>query len=86
MFFLNLYLFIYSWEREKDRTRPGEGQSEKGTQNPKQAPGSELSAHSLMRGSNPQAMGLWPEIMTWAEVKRFTNWATWAPLLDFKIE
>ena len=31
----------------------GEGQRERETQNPKQAPGSELSAQSPMRGSNP---------------------------------
>ena len=30
-----------------------EGQRERETQNPKQAPGSELSAQSLTRGSNP---------------------------------
>ena len=43
-------------ERERDREREtvqvGEGQSERETQNPKQAPGSELSAQSLMWGSN----------------------------------
>ena len=30
-------------ERETDRTRAGEGQRERETQNPKQTPGSELS-------------------------------------------
>ena len=30
----------------------GEGQRERETQNPKQAPGSELSAQSVTRGSN----------------------------------
>ena len=29
------------------------GQRDRETQNPKQGPGSELSAQSLMRGSNP---------------------------------
>ena len=66
-------MFIYFWER--DRAQAGEGQRERETQNPKQAPGSELSAQSLTRGSNPQT----PELMTWAEVGRLTNWATQAP-------
>ena len=39
-------------ERERERER------ERETQNPKQAPGSELSAQSLMRGSNPQTRRL----------------------------
>ena len=37
-------------EREKQRER------ERERQNPKQAPGSELSAQSLMRGSNPRTV------------------------------
>ena len=40
-------------ERERDRTQVGEGQRTRETQNLKQAPGSELSAQSPMRGSNP---------------------------------
>ena len=39
----------------------GEGQREKETQNPKQAPGSELSAQSPTRGSNSWAARSWPE-------------------------
>ena len=34
----------------------GKGQTEREPQNPKQAPGSELSAQSLMRGSNLQEL------------------------------
>ena len=34
----------------------GGAERERETQNPKQAPGSELSAHSLTWGSNPQTM------------------------------
>ena len=34
----------------------GQGQREKETQNPKQAPGSELSAQSPMRGLNSQTV------------------------------
>ena len=45
----NVYLFL----RERDRARAGEGQSERETQDPKLAPGSELSAQGLMGGSNP---------------------------------
>ena len=46
-FFLNVYLFL------RDREQAGEEQRERETQNPKQAPGSDLSAQSLTRGSNP---------------------------------
>ena len=48
--------------RERERERSGEGQREREAQNLKQAPGSELSAQSLTRGT-----GLEPtnhEIMT----------------------
>ena len=60
--------FIFERERERERTHThththtqieckwGEGQREGETQNLKQAPGSELSAQSLMQGSNPQAV------------------------------
>ena len=47
-------------ERQRQRGREGERTSREGaerereTQNPKQSPGSELSAQSPMRGSNPQ--------------------------------
>ena len=44
------FTFIYFFERH--RARAGEGQREKETENPKQAPGSELSAQSLTWGSN----------------------------------
>ena len=50
--FCNVYLF--ERERERDRVRMGEGQRERETQNPKQAPGSELSAQSPTWGSDPQ--------------------------------
>ena len=47
--FLNVFnLFL------RDRVHIGEGQRERETQNLKQAPGSELSAQSLMQGSNSQ--------------------------------
>ena len=50
--FLMFILFL----RNRDRTWVGEGHRERETQNPKQAPGSELSAQSLMRGSNSRTM------------------------------
>ena len=39
----------------------GEGQRERETQNPKQAPGSELSAQSPMQRLNSQTARSWPE-------------------------
>ena len=48
LFFFNVFLFI---ERERKRVG-GEGQGERETQSPNQAPHSELSAQSLMWGSN----------------------------------
>ena len=55
------YLFIFNFcfkcssifETEGDRAQVGEGQRERETQNPEQAPGSELSAPSLMAGLEP---------------------------------
>ena len=44
----NVYLFL----RERDRARAGEEQRENDTQNPKQAPGSEMSAQSPTWGLN----------------------------------
>ena len=49
-------------EKERDRVQAGEGQRERETQNPKQAPGSELSAQSPMRVSNSRTMRSWPEL------------------------
>ena len=49
-------MFIYFREREGGREGVGEGQRERETKNPKQAPGSELSAQSPMRGSNLQTV------------------------------
>ena len=44
-----------------------EGQRKRETQNPKQAPGSELSAHSPMPGLNPRALRSWPELKSDAQ-------------------
>ena len=51
-FFLMFYLFLR--KRETQSMSEGEGQRERETQNPKQVPGSELSAQSPKGGSNPQ--------------------------------
>ena len=40
----------------------GGAERERETQNPKQAPGSELSAQSPTQGSNPQTVRSWPEL------------------------
>ena len=48
------FKFIFERERERERTR--EEQRERETQNPKQAPGSELSVQSQMQGSNSQTV------------------------------
>ena len=52
LIFFNGYLFL----RDRDRVRVGEGQKDRETQNPKQAPGSELSAQRLTWGSNHEIM------------------------------
>ena len=64
---LFIYLFIYLFFQrlfifgtERDRAWTGEGQRERETQNPKQAPGSEPSAQSLTRGLNSRAARSWP--------------------------
>lgn len=51
-FFFNVYLFLRERETECE---PGSGR-ERGRQNPKQAPGSELSAQSPTWGLNPRTM------------------------------
>ena len=48
--------FIFGRDREREReSKQGRGR-ERETQNLKQAPGSELSAQSLMQGSNSQTV------------------------------
>ena len=60
IFFKKLFLMYVYFEREREQAE--EGQREQGTQNPKQAPGSELPAESPMRGSNSRTMRSWPEL------------------------
>ena len=47
-------IFEKEREGERDREQAGKGKTERETQNQKQAPGSELLAQSMMRGSNPR--------------------------------
>ena len=59
--FFNLYLFLRERETETETQREKQsmsrgGAEREGDQNPKQAPGSELSAQSPTRGLNSQAM------------------------------
>ena len=60
----------------------GEGQRERETQNPQQAPGSELSAQEPDVGLEI----LNCKVMTWAQVGRLTDWATQAPLFKPRFE
>ena len=77
-FFSRFFFLMFIFERKTAQT--GEGQREGETQNPKQAPGSKLSAQEPDAGLEPTNC----EIMTWAEVGRSTDWATQAPPKFFK--
>ena len=68
-------LFIFEKERETEASMIG-AERETKTQNPKQAPGSEPSAQSPLRGSNSQTMRSWPELN---KVRRLTSWANQVP-------
>ena len=75
-FILFIYFHLQLFLRETaDRVWAGEEERGRETQNPKQAPGSDLSAQSPTQGSNSQT-----EIMSWTEAGSLTNWATQAPL------
>ena len=63
-------MFLFIFETERGRAWGGEGQREKETQNPKRAPGSELSAQSLMWGSNSRTTRSWPGLKLNAEPPR----------------
>ena len=56
---ISILLFIYFWDRERQSMNEGGAERERETQNRKQAPGSKLSAQSLMQRSNSG-----PEFMT----------------------
>ena len=57
--YIYILMFIYF---ERDTAQSGEGQRERETQNLKQAPDSEVSAQSLMLGSNSGAVRFRPEL------------------------
>ena len=70
-------MFTYFSEREREREQAGERQRERETDTEYQA-GSRLWAVSTESDVGLELMN--SEIMTWAEVRRFTNWATQVPL------
>ena len=47
---------IFERERQRQRASRGRAERERETQNPKQVPGSELPAQSLMQGSNSRTV------------------------------
>ena len=53
---MKYFFYVYSFLRdtERERVQEGVGQREREVQNPKQAPGSELSAQSPMQGLNSE--------------------------------
>ena len=51
-------MFIFETQRERQSMSRGGAERERETQNPKQAPGSKLSAQSPTRGSNSRTAGL----------------------------
>ena len=53
LFFFFIFLMLIYFLREWERHSLSRGGAEREAQNLKQAPGSELSAQSQMRGSNP---------------------------------
>ena len=60
----NVYSFLFERESACASGKGAEREREREIEreNPKQAPGSELSAQSLMLSSNPQTMRSWPEL------------------------
>ena len=72
--FFKLKKKFSSFLRERKRGGAGEGQRERETQNPKQAPDSELSAQSRMQDSNSPTERWWPE-----PSRCSTDWVTQAP-------
>ena len=69
---------MFIFEREREWASEKERGREKGTQNPKRAPGSEPV--STKPDAGLELMNR--EIMTWAEVRHLTDWATQAPLMS----
>ena len=74
--------------RERNRQSAGGGgeEREKKTQNPKQAPGSELSAQSPTQGSNPRTVRSRPELKSDASPTEPPRRPPSAPSRDEEIE
>ena len=77
-------MFIFERERERDRVWMGDGQREWEGDTESEA-GSRLWAVSTEPEVGLELTEY--EIMTWAEVRRLTNWATQAPqnMIIFKL-
>ena len=69
VFLIFFSVFIYFWERR--RVHAGMWQRERETQNPKQA-----LCWAVSTEPNVELEPVNWEMMTWAEVRRLTNWAT----------
>ena len=76
--FVNVYLFL----REREREREREKQSTSGRGAEREGDTESEAGSSLWTVSTEPDTGLElmnPEIMTWAEDRRLTDWATQAP-------
>ena len=71
-------MFIYFWEKERDKVRVGGGAEREG--DTESEAGSRLQAVSTEPNVGLELSKR--EIMTWAKVGRLTDWATQAPLND----
>ena len=69
-------MFIYFWERERERAQVGGGQRERDTEC---GAGSRLRAVSTEPDARLELTN--HDIMAWAEVEGLTNWATRASLI-----
>ena len=69
----NFLMFIYFWERQRQNVSGLGAERERETQNRKQAPGSELSAQSLIWGLNPWTMRSWPK----PKLSQTLNWLSY---------
>ena len=72
-------ILMFIFERDRDRAWAGQGQRESETQNQKQAPGSRLQAVSIEPDVGLELSN--GEIVTWAQIRCSTDWATQVPLL-----
>ena len=76
------FIFIYFWERESARERQSTSRGGAETEGDTESEvGSRLWAVSTEPVTGLKLMD--SKIMTWAEVRRPTNWATQAPLTSF---